>query len=261
MGSPALWAFLLKQEGVPAEKKLIRRYHKSSADPTCDADLPLQQIWLNYSVRYWSPQLEAIVVSQLDKTNSLATGAAHLLERFASKDSEPALWARLEKWHRSPPLRPRDASQSIPTDDDPEAALLSALLDGRSWSPQPDRIERLRHLCVYRCDRLKWARSTEQLQPLVISDGGHGDVGFGSVSYPVDFSEFQRWMQRFPAGTRFAVTVWPGNAPLTAAQVDTRYPNLSKLMHKLNLEIVNVLPYDEYGRCKESRPDSEKSSF
>jgi hypothetical protein len=113
MGSPALWAFLLKQQGALIEKKLIRRYHQDSAEPTCDADLPLQQIWLNYPVRYWSPQLEAIVVSQLDKDDSLAIGAAHLLERFGSKDSEGPLWARLEKRHRSAPLRPRDASQSI----------------------------------------------------------------------------------------------------------------------------------------------------
>jgi len=48
-----------------------------------------------------SPQIEAIVISQLDKNDPIATSAAHLLERFGSKDSEPALWARLEKWHRS----------------------------------------------------------------------------------------------------------------------------------------------------------------
>jgi hypothetical protein len=108
MGSPALWAFLLKQEGALAERRLIRRYHQESADPTCEVDLPLQQVWLNHSVRYWSPQLQAIVASQLDKTDSLAMGAAHLLERFGAKDSESSLWARLEKWHRSPPLRPLD---------------------------------------------------------------------------------------------------------------------------------------------------------
>jgi hypothetical protein len=30
------------------------------------------------------------------------------------------------------------------------------------------------------------------------------------------------------------------------------------LMRKLKLKIVNVLPYDEYGRCKDSRADGEK---
>lgn len=261
MGHAALWAFLLKQEGAAAERRLLRRYHQESADPTCGADLPLQQVWRNHSVRYWSPQLQAIVVAQLDKTDSLATGAAHLLERFGAKDSESALWARLDKWHRSPPLRPRDGPQSIREEDDLEAALLSALLHGRSWSPQQRRIDRLRHLCVYRCDSLQWARSTEQLQQLVISDGGHGDVGFASGSHPVDFNDFPEWIQRFPAGTRFSVTVWPGNALLTAAQLDIRYPNLGKLMRKLQLEIVNLLPYDEYGRCTNFRPASGAGSF
>jgi hypothetical protein len=261
MGSSALWAFSLKQQGGLAEKRLIRRYHQDSADPTCNADLALQQIWLNHSVRYWSPQLEAIVVSQLDKSDPLATDAAHLLERFGSNDSEPALWTRLEKWHRSPPFRVRDSTQTISPEKDLEATLLSALLNGRNWLPEPERIDRLRQLCVYRCDSLKWARSTEHSQRLVISDDGHGRIGFLSVSYPVDFDAFKGWIQRFPAGTRFEITVWPGNAPLTEAQVATRYPYLGELMRNLKLEIAGVLPYDEYGRCKDSHPDPEKRSF
>jgi len=263
VGDSALWAFLLKQQGPPAERRLIRRYQQDSKDPTCDADLPLQQIWLRYSVRYWSPQLEAIIVSQLDKPDSLAVGAAHLLERFGSKDSESALWARLEKWHHLHPLRPRAGAawQPVPDQDDLEAALQAALLDGRSWAPEPALIDRLRHLCVYRCDDLKLERSTQQLQRLTITDSNQGDIGFISVSRPIAFDEFKDWIQRFPAGTKFVFTVWPGNAPLTASQVDIKYPNLGQLMRKLNLEIVNALPYDEYGRCKNSGPASEKGSL
>jgi hypothetical protein len=266
MGRPALWAFLLKREGEEATRRLIRSYHQNSADPACDAELPFQQIWLNYPVRYWSLQVEAIVVSQLDKTDSLATGAAGLLERLGSKDSEPALWARLEKWHRSPPMRPVGGEQPIAESDDLEATLVSALLDGPSWSPEPERIDRLRHLCIYQCDSLKWALSTKQIQRLVIWDEGHGDVRFVSISHPVNIHECKRWIQRFPAGTRFVVTMWPGNAPLTAAQVDARYPNLGELMRNRKLEILNVLPYDGYGRCKDSHPDwrgvgSELSHF
>jgi hypothetical protein len=263
VGDSALWAFLLKQQGPLAERRLIQRYQRDSHDPTCDADLPLQQIWLNHSARYWSPQLEAIVVSQLDKPDSLAVGAAHLLEKFGSKDSEDALWSRLAKWHHSHPLRPRAGAawQSVQDEDDLEAALQAALLDGRSWAPEPALIDRLRHLCVYRCDDLKWERSTEQVQRLTITDENQGDIGFISVSRPVTFDEFRDWIQRFPAGTRFSVTRWPGNAPLTASQVDIKYPNVGQLMRKLNLEIVNTLPYDDYGRCKRSGPASQKSSL
>jgi hypothetical protein len=52
-----------------------------------------------------------------------------------------------------------------------------------------------------------------------------------------------------------------GNAPLTEAEVDARYSDLGALMRKLKLKIVNVLPYDEYGRCKDARSDGEKRSF
>jgi hypothetical protein len=259
MGSPALWAFSLKQEGGLADKRLIRRYHQDGADPTCNADLALQQIWLNRSVRYWSPQLEAIVVSQLDKSDPIATDAAHLLERFGSKESEPALWTRLEEWHRSPPFRARDSTQSMSPEKDLEAMLLSALLNGRNWLPESQRINRLRQLCVYRCDSLKWARSTEQSQHFLIWELNEGDPHFGDLTN--SFDDFEGWIQRFPAGTRFEITVSPGNAPLTAAQVDTRYPYLGELMRKLKLEIADVLPYDEYGRCKNSHSDPEKRSF
>ena len=99
------------------------------------------------------------------------------------------------------------------------------------------------------------------MQRLTITDENQGDIGFISVSRPVTFDEFRDWIQRFPAGTRFSVTRWPGNAPLTASQVDIKYPNVGQLMRKLNLEIVNTLPYDDYGRCKRSGPASQKSSL
>jgi hypothetical protein len=259
VGSPALWAFSLKQRGGLAEERLIRRYHQDSADPICNADLGLQQISLNHSVRYWSPQLEAIVVSQLDKSDPIATDAAHLLERFGSKDSEPALWTRLEEWHRSPPFRARDSTQSISPEKDLEATLLSALLNGRSWLPESQRIDRLRQLCVYRCDSLKWARSTEQIQHVPVWELNEGDPHFGDLTN--SFDDFKGWIQRFPEGTSFEIKALPGNAPLTEAEVDARYSDLGALMRKLKLKIVNVLPYDEYGRCKDSRSDGEKRSF
>jgi hypothetical protein len=56
---------------------------------------------------------------------------------------------------------------------------------------------------------------------------------FLSISYPVDSDSFKGWMQRFPAGTRFEITVWPGNAPLTEAKVNARYSDLGPLMRKL----------------------------
>ena len=43
--------------------------------------------------------------------------------------------------------------------------------------------------------------------------------------------------------------------------MDTRYPYLGELMRRLKLEIADVFPYDEYGRCKDSRSDPEKRSF
>lgn len=258
VGSPVLWGFWLKQQGQLAEETLVRRYHQDGADPTCSADLNLQQVWINHSVRYWSPQIEAIVVSELDKSDPIATDAAHLLERFGSKDSEPALWTKLEKWHRSPPFRTRDSTQSISPEKDLEAVLLSALLNGRSWLPEPQRIDRLRQLCVYRCDSLKWARTTDQIQHFPVWELNEGDPHFGDLTN--SFNDFKAWIQRFPAGTSFEVTALPGNAPLTESELDARYSDLGALMRELKLKIVNVLPYDEYGRCLDSRPNGRSET-
>jgi hypothetical protein len=77
----------------------------------------------------------------------------------------------------------------------------------------------------------------------------------------LNFDDFKEWIQRLPAGRRFAITVWPGNAPLTAAEADTRYSNPGESMPKLKLVIADVLPYHEYGRCKNLHTDPEKPSF
>jgi len=54
---------------------------------------------------------------------------------------------------------------------------------------------------------------------------------------------------------------FPGNAPLTEAEVNARYSALGPLMRKLKLKIVHILLYDEYERCTDSRSDSQESSF
>jgi len=111
---PALWSFLLTREGSPAEEELIRKYRRASTNRHCQAELYLQLVlspvtdlpgaWKGY----WSPALENIVVSQLDMHDGVAIVAADLLGQFGSRDAEAPLWARLEKWHRSPSLRPSD---------------------------------------------------------------------------------------------------------------------------------------------------------
>src|SRR5438309_2642220 len=95
----------------------------------------------------------------------------------------------------------------------------------------PSRIDRLRQLCVYRCDSLKWARTTGQIQHLPIWELNEGDPHFGGLTN--SFDDFKAWIQRFPAGTSFKIKALPGNAPLTEAEVDFRYPDLGALMRKL----------------------------
>lgn len=254
MGQPSVWAFLLKQEGRAAEDSLVRRYEEQKSDRTCDADAALQEILRQGPRTYWSSRLETIVEAQLDMEDPIARGAAQLLEVRGSAGAEDALWARLQKWHRSPPLRATSGGELAP-EDDLEYALLEAILEGRSWLPTQPRIDRLHRLCVHQCRSLLWARSVDQVQPLTV-DGMRVPPLFSGGRRSDAVRDFEAVWGRFPAGSRFAVTVSPGMQPLTAHQMDSRYPELGRFMREHQFIIVDRLAFDEYGRCRRGEGSS-----
>jgi hypothetical protein len=246
MGEPALWAFLLKYEGAGAESELLQRYSERKSDVSCEVDVALQEV-LQSGYRYWSPKLEEIVDSQLYREDPIAFQAAGLLRGRGSRNAESVLWSRLEKWHRSPPFR----AGRIDERDDLEYALINALHEGQAWLPDESMIQRLHRLCVYECESLKWARSTDKVQSLVV-DGMRIPPLFmrGYASDP--FREFEAGLARFPAGTRFEVKVMPGFQALTSAQIKRRHPELGRLLREHKLIVVDTLAFDEFGRCRQS---------
>lgn len=63
-----------------------------------------------------------------------------------------------------PPSRSLIVAQSIQDEDDLEETLLTALLDGRNWSPEQHVIQRLHGLCGFNGDR----RSLDDSQSVVL---------------------------------------------------------------------------------------------
>lgn len=258
MGQPALWAFLLKHAGTGAEDRLLHRYAEQSSNTSCNADAAFDEILGSFGEHYWSPRIESIVQSQMAKDdgpvirsgvlrNRVAIDAATLLKERGSADAQNALWSRMEKWHASPHFRSEPAING----GDLEHTLIRALLDGRNWLPTQSTIERLKKLCVDQCEYLKWERSADQVQRLNF-DGYKTPGMFQEGFVSEESKDLEASLQRFPSGTKFEVTLYPGNAPLTQAMVDRSYPELGRFMRQQKFEIVDTLAYDGYGRCRQS---------
>jgi len=255
LGEPELWSFLLKYEGTAAEEELVRSYREALSGGGCDADLELQQVLQPNSFEnwrgYWSPALETVVISQLQKEDSIAIGAANLLKWSGSSEAKDKLWARLEKWHQSHPIRA--TALAMRPEDDLEQSLTSAIISNSLWPPDHSVLERLLELCVYNCQSLKWVRSSDQWQYLTVNDWNRSQRTYDVASYgsmPLDLENPPAWVERTPSGTKFVVQIQPGGARLTQAQIEVRYPELSRLFRERQWKLEDVLPFDVYGRCR-----------
>ena len=262
---PFLWSFLLKETGAIAERQLLRRYQRLGQSADCDPNTGLQQAlsdrrqagWLGY----WSPSIEKIVLSQLSRTEPVATEAAKLLERHGSPETQQALWEALERWHKSHPTKHSADFQKdyVSWNEGLEAALISAILNGYHWHTDQSMIERLSKLCVDQCENLRmWGRSSEQIQHLSVSDDSTSWVssywvaGFGSPDFT--FDELKLWINRYPTGTKFAISRYiTGGPPLSKTEAEFSYPEVAHLLKEHHLELIDASPFDSFGRCRNQK--------
>ncbi|HEY3580157.1 MAG TPA: hypothetical protein VGK82_06415, partial [Pyrinomonadaceae bacterium] len=105
-------------------------------------------------------EVEEIATASLDDDDpEVVSHAAQVLERFGGVDSEKAIWRRFEKWHddmqnRSEELRKQ--TMGVPALGAPELsgqvmieqALRNAIVHGQSWLADPEKLKRVRELCL-----------------------------------------------------------------------------------------------------------------
>jgi hypothetical protein len=258
LGDPTLWAFLLKVEGARAEQSLIGRYRKASASAHCRTDAAIYKIvdeidsteWRTW-MPYWSPALEAIFVSQLGNADRfVAAQAAELLGLYGSKQVEETLWAKLEAWHGSAPPESEHEDSSVEGPQYLEEEIIGALLNGRGRIGR-NQIDRLRALCVYACWEVKLARPAEGIRRLQVSSSALEPPTVSTTGLPLfSLYTFSEWLERFPPGTRFAITVSPYFLAWSPADVQDEYPEIWKVLHQKKFEVVGPAPtFDAYGRC------------
>ena len=120
--------------------------------------------------RHMSAEVEAAAIASLeDKDPEVASQAARVLGEFGSENAERPLWLRLEKWHdemRSQGEQLKKVSPGLPgvagnTELSGQALieqdLLKALGAGRGWLSDPEKLKRLRDLCLTKqgCDQVE----------------------------------------------------------------------------------------------------------
>jgi hypothetical protein len=271
LGDPTLWAFLLRVEGSRAEQSLIRRYQKASARADCrtDADIytVVDQIDSTQSRTwkpYWSPALEAIFVSQLGNPDTfLAAEDTELLGLYGSKQAEDKLWAKLEAWHRSPPPENEEEGDSVKEPKYLEEKIIGALLNGRGWTAHK-QIDRLGALCVYACWELELARPVDQIQLLRVGSTAFEPPTISTTVSPLfSLYTFSERLDRFPRGTKFAITVSPYFfSARSPADVQNEYPAIWKILQEKQFKVVGPSgTFDAYGRCVREKNNTSLTQF
>ena len=109
---------------------------------------------------HMSKEVEDAATASLDDEDAeVASQAALVLGQYGGADAEKALWQRLEKWHEANESRSeeiREQYPGVPSRGAPalsgevliEQALRNALANGRAWVMDPEKLKRLRELCL-----------------------------------------------------------------------------------------------------------------
>ncbi len=105
--------------------------------------------------RRMTPEIEQAAIARLnDPDIEVATGAAGTLGRFGSPDAEQPLWDRLARWHAAWVGRAADLPDGYGSalrnglQTGLEDTLIGALGEGQNWFAGPEKLARLRGLCV-----------------------------------------------------------------------------------------------------------------
>ena len=94
---------------------------------------------------HMSAEVEDVAIASLkDEDKEVVSQAASVLGKFGSAEAEKMLWQRMEDWHEAMQSR----SEQLDKYNSIEDALRNALTNGRGWLLDPEKLKRLRELCL-----------------------------------------------------------------------------------------------------------------
>jgi len=125
------------------------------------------------------PTVEQLAISDLDDADlQVSTSAARALGRWGTAKAEPALWARLRRFHQEWPtgvgeltLTDKDTSARVQALDNLEMTLTHSIVSGTNWICGPEKFMRLRPLVSsqHRSDLSHWTEEWEEGQAWIVS--------------------------------------------------------------------------------------------
>jgi hypothetical protein len=163
-----------------------------------------------------APEVEQAAITHLDDPDpEVAASAAATLGRYGSPAAEQPLWDRLGKWHlawagRAAEL-PDGAGSALTNGLQTalEMALVNALATAQSWFAGPEKLQRVRVLCVsqYAQGQVDNMLNTLSSTPLIgVSTFGDGSFAGSVCQYQTDsMNALEEKLAQFPSGTMFSV--------------------------------------------------------
>ena len=165
------------------------------------------------------PTVERLAIVDLDDADlNVSTSAARALGRWGSAKAEPALWARLTRFHQEwpngvgeLPLTDKDASARVQALDNLEATLVQSIVTGRNWICGPEKLTRLRAIASqqHRQDLSHWTEEWENSDPasrLLSPYWGPEEIGliFTVLQYhDLDEEQLRTKLSQMPRGSKF----------------------------------------------------------
>jgi len=168
------------------------------------------------------PKVEPAAIAALDDQDlEVANDAALSLGRWGSPKAEPALWARLERFHeqwkdREGELQIRpDYGSPIARATALESTLVISIATGTNWICGPEKLERLRKLASPRRQTqiAKWSEQWERGDAVILPNWYPEDqLSFGVLQYSnLNDEQFRSKLSQMPKGTKLRFQIWkPG---------------------------------------------------
>jgi hypothetical protein len=165
------------------------------------------------------PNVEQVAISTLDDEDlEVANDAALALGRWGTAKAEPALWARLLRFHEQ--WKDREGELRVTPDyNSPigratalESTLVSSIATGTNWICGPEQFEHLRELASPRQQTQisQWSEQWERGDALIVPNWYPEDrLSFRVLQYSnLDEEQFRTKLSQMPKGRKLHFQVW-----------------------------------------------------
>lgn len=226
------------------------------------------------------PIVERFAIIDLDDADlEISASAARALGGWGTPKAEPALWARLTRFHQEwpngvgeLPLTDKDASARVQALDHLESTLVQSIVTGRNWICGPEKLTRLRAIASRqrRQDLSHWIEEWENSDPasrLLSPYWGSEEIGliFTMLQYhDLDEEQLRTKLSQMPRGSTFYFVTHKAeemSAPVSMEKQQAVFQGLRKYAAQfgVTIELATVRCYSTgIPRCRwEGVPDAE----